>query len=364
MHRARAQKLNFVMKDSKNVRIIDIANKVGVSKGTVDRVMHNRGDVKKETRDKIQAAIAELGYKPNLLAKTLSGKKSYVIAVVIPCVDAKNPYWEKLHLGVDRASQEVSDFNTQVEFFTFSPSNPDTFLEAMTQVLEQGVDAVVLHPFFQQEAFDFSVQLDSADIPYVYIDIDLEKGNNLAYFGQNAFQSGYVAAKLMDMSISSDSRVLVLKLANNIISHHLRTREEGFLSYFSTQDNRNIVCHSLQVDLQKEGELERVIEEQLSGEVPVSGVFIPGSRVFRVAELLTSKSDIRLIGYDLIEQNVTALNEGSIDVLISQKPVEQGYATVMGVFRYLMSHVEMPKINYSPVDIIVKENVNYYNEGK
>lgn len=351
------------MKDLKNVRIIDIAKKVGVSKGTVDRVMHNRGDVKEETRDKILAAIDELGYKPNLLAKTLSGKKNYVIAVVIPEQDMKNPYWERLHLGVLKAKEEVSDFNTRVVFFSFCPSQPESYSLAIAEVIKQEVNAVVLHPFFREEAYLFTTLLDSQDIPYVYIDIDLKKGNNLAYFGQNAFQSGYVSAKLMDMSIKENTRILVLKLSNNnVFSYHLGTRVDGFLSYFSEHNNRGITCISHQVDLLKSDDLKHMVEEQLKGGNPVSGIFVPGCRVYRVAELLENDCAVKLIGYDLVSQNIEALNQGRIDVLISQKPVEQGYASVMALFRHLMSNEVVEKVNFSPIDIIVKENVSLYNE--
>ena len=65
------------------IRIKDIAEKAGVSIGTVDRVIHNRGQVKEETRQRIKNIIDTMEYTPNLFAKSLSMKKNFKIGVII-----------------------------------------------------------------------------------------------------------------------------------------------------------------------------------------------------------------------------------------------------------------------------------------
>ena len=56
------------MKDAEKVTINDVARAAGVSKGTVDRVLHNRGEVSAKSREKVLKVIEELGFKPNLYA--------------------------------------------------------------------------------------------------------------------------------------------------------------------------------------------------------------------------------------------------------------------------------------------------------
>lgn len=55
--------------------IKEIANKVGVSIGTVDRALHNRGRVSEETKAKILTAMKELDYHPNDVAQKLTVNK-------------------------------------------------------------------------------------------------------------------------------------------------------------------------------------------------------------------------------------------------------------------------------------------------
>ena len=64
------------------VTINDVAEAAGVGKGTVDRVLHNRGRVSEETRKRVLKCIEELGYKPNTAARMLAKRRIYKIAVI------------------------------------------------------------------------------------------------------------------------------------------------------------------------------------------------------------------------------------------------------------------------------------------
>ncbi len=57
--------------------INDVAEASGVTIGTVDRVLHERGEVSEKTREKVLRAVRELGYKPNVYASMLARNKSH-----------------------------------------------------------------------------------------------------------------------------------------------------------------------------------------------------------------------------------------------------------------------------------------------
>jgi len=62
--------------------IYDVAEKAGVSRQTVSRVLNNRQDVSVETRKRVKQVMAELNYQPNAVAQSLSRHKSYLFGVV------------------------------------------------------------------------------------------------------------------------------------------------------------------------------------------------------------------------------------------------------------------------------------------
>ena len=71
-------------KEFSNIRIVDIAKMAGVSIGTVDRVIHNRGKVSEENRKKVQAILDMVHYQPNLMARSLASKKQYRLVAITP----------------------------------------------------------------------------------------------------------------------------------------------------------------------------------------------------------------------------------------------------------------------------------------
>lgn len=71
-------------KEFSNIRIVDIAKMAGVSVGTVDRVIHNRGRVSEENRKKVQTILEMVHYQPNLMARSLASKKQYHFVAITP----------------------------------------------------------------------------------------------------------------------------------------------------------------------------------------------------------------------------------------------------------------------------------------
>ena len=64
----------------------------GVSAGTVDRVLHNRGEVSQSSREKVEAILTEIDYKPNLYVSSIGVKRVISIVVVLPSFSAGG-YW-------------------------------------------------------------------------------------------------------------------------------------------------------------------------------------------------------------------------------------------------------------------------------
>ena len=70
--------------------------------------------------------------------------------------------------------------------------------------------------------------------------------------------------------------------------------------------------------------------------------------------------NIRLIGFDLVKENIVQLKEGRIDWIISQSPILQGARAVKTMFDLFVHKTEPKKIQYVPLDIIIRENLDYY----
>ena len=83
---------------TQKIRIKDIAEKAGVSVGTVDRILHNRPNVSKEAREKVEQVMKEINYRPNRYASALAYNKHYTFFIIVPQYE-REAYWHEVEIG-------------------------------------------------------------------------------------------------------------------------------------------------------------------------------------------------------------------------------------------------------------------------
>ncbi len=345
------------------IRIKDIAERANVSVGTVDRVLHNRGEVAQETRDLIKKIIAELEYKPNIIASVLAMKKPFRIAVLMPLPTDQDSYW-KLHLtGIELAVKELSHFGVSIQKYFFEITSEESLRLQYDQLLENKPDAVLMVPVFATANKYITDKLIEENIPFSFIDTTTEGDGELSFFGQNSYQSGYLAAKLMSYGVSKETTVLIINVGCDQYSgpHHAE-RIKGFKAYLNENNITETKVRIIDIPSTQEQDVKAALTSAFFDYSFVRGLFVTGYEVHRVAKFVDDKKlgNIRMIGYDLLESNIHYLKKGTIDFLISQKPENQGFRGVMNLFNTLVLKQPIaPKIPM-PIDIITSENVDFY----
>lgn len=345
------------------IKIKDIAKEANVSTGTVDRVLHNRSDVSSKTREKVLNIIDKLGYKTNIIAKTLASKNQINFAVLIPEEDEFSSYWQKPLSGIGKAEEELATFGIRIQKYFFSFSDINSFKEKSDLLLLEKPSAVVLAPIFKEEALAFTKKLEEHNIPFILLDSKLEEENNsLAYIGHDSFQSGKVAAKLIHTRIGAYDNVLMINLVlNSKDLNHLSERAKGFRSFFTNKKESGMLMELNIHDLD-ENIIDKRISQIFKDVAKIKAIFATNSRVHLVAKYLEKHGldqKIVLVGYDLTDKNITYLEKDTIDYLISQNSVEQGYRSVMRLFQSVVLKEKIEKITYFPINIIIKENLKY-----
>ena len=301
-------------------------------------------------------------YQPNILASTLASKKTFSFALLFPEPISPEAYWNKPMIGVRQAFQEIQQYGVNIDIHLFKQSDPETFSNEAGLILESNPEGVVLAPFFSRESKEFIGELKNRDIPYVFIDSNIKDSDKLSYIGQDSFQSGTLAAKLLDYSIPENASILILHFAKELDNmNHLVQREKGFYEYFSkASGKKNLITMEI-ADPNDLGCQNRIIE-QIQSNTNIKGIFVTNSQVYylgRILELI-NRQDIRVIGHDLIRENIEFLNKGVVDFLICQRPEEQGYRAIQTLFDHLVLRKEVNSENYTSIDIITKENLEYY----
>jgi LacI family transcriptional regulator len=334
------------------ITIKKIAELANVSTGTVDRIIHNRGQVAQENVDKVNAIIEKYGYKRNILASNLALNKKFRFAVFLPKYENLE-YWKSQIIGIERAALEFIKFGVVLDYF-FYDFNTTSFKEAVTRVLDYECDGLLFAPIFYEESVWFLKEYEKKNIPVVMIDSNININLQHAYVGQDAFQSGYLAGRLISFAVKNERQILIFKIAREIESTSVYLqRIDGFYSFFKDHDELTNFKFS-EVTIKDSG-INQLNMDMFSG---INSVFVPNSRAYIVAGFLEKNNikGVRIIGYDLLKENIEYLNKGIIDFLINQRPEEQGYMGISHLYKKLVLQETVEHTHYIPLEIILKEN--------
>jgi len=352
---------------NKIVRIKDIAEKANVSTGTVDRVLHKRGRVSKKVEAKILKIIEEMDYEPNLMARTLGSNKVYNIAALIPDHETDS-YWFAPKAGIEKAEKNLKQYGITVQQYIFDPYNVQSFISNAEQLTRDEPDGIILSPIFYRETLPFFEKWKVAKIPFVLFNTQIAEYDPLSYIGQDSYQSGVLAGKLIHYGQAEPCSVLIAHIDEEISNAaHLIKKEQGLRNYFlqnTVADQYKI----LRIELNRSNaalfitQLDAVID----GNPDIASIFVTTSKAHEIAKYLEQRHirHIKIVGYDLLPQNLYYLNKGAISFLINQNPKGQGYWGIYQLTDHLVFKKEVPILKYLPLDIVTKENVNYYTDDE
>lgn len=349
------------MSKKKN-RIKDIAQLAGVSVGTVDRVLHNRGKVSETALKKVQDALLKIDYKPNLIARTLGSKKAYRIAVLIPQPE-QDEYWAQSNEGVVQAEQEWAQFNFHIENYFFDLYDKNSFKSVAEAAYQARPDGILVAPIFYQETLPFFDLYKSISVPYVLFNTNIPEVGPLSFIGQNLFESGKVGGELVFLGQQGPGTYAVLHIYEDIHNAiHLIEKEKGFHRFFEEKNIPGINIKSLDLSSAKEKQVEEEIAALLT-DPQLKGILVSTSKGTSMVASVVEKNgrkDIRLVGYDLLRQNIEHLRSGTVDFLINQNPKRQAFIGINYLANYLLLKKEPPLKNLFPLEVITRQNLDSY----
>jgi LacI family transcriptional regulator len=345
------------------LRIKDIALEANVSEGTVDRVLHNRGGVSKKTEAKIKKILEERNFIQNPVASALAMQTNFSIAVLIPEFTDEDIFWKSPYFGILKASNEVKNTGIGVDFYSFNPSKPSSYTDTVATLIDAKPSAVLLVPFFIEKTKRILEQLNQLNITCYFLNIEPIGFDDVCFIGQDAYKAGFIAGKLMNLSIPENTSTLIIITKNQVKNQTISSRIEGYKNYFSENNSHNSISKLIINNFTDIAANEKTIATFLEKNKSIKGLFVPSSRISLIVKCLSKESlqDLKLIGFDNTDKNIELLIEDSIAFLISQKPFEQGYEAIRLIADQLKFKKNIPNKIYLPIDILIKENVTYHD---
>ena len=141
----------------------------------------------------------------------------------------------------------------------------------------------------------------------------------------------------------------------------MQEKEKGFRNYFVENGNSDYEITTLKL---KRTNYDTKLTDFIKESPDLRGIFITTSKAYQIAEIINEnvKNKISIIGYDLLDKNISFLNQGKIDFLINQNPQQQVYLGISSLLDHFIFGKEINNATLLPIDIINSENASYYIE--
>jgi len=306
-----------------------IAEEAGVSRGTVDRVLHGKPNVKPETRKRVLDAIEKSGYTPNEAGRALAlSNREYTVCAALP----DNPFFDEVRRGIAMAEKELSDYNITVD--TVNTNGLDG-AELAERLCERDYSAYMLAVGDTCEMRELISAKHKSGIPTVTFNSDVKNSGRLCFVGQDLYKSGRIAASLMRKMLSGEGRrVLVVTGSKKYLAH--RQRVEGFSDALADCGSGIEIAATVETEDSAALTYERV-RHALRCNGKIDGIYMASGHAEALARAICDDGGVyRTVVNDLLPSIADALRRGIFDFTILQSPFEQGYRPLKLLFDCLI----------------------------
>ncbi len=292
----------------------------------------------------------------DILPANENPKKELKLAFVIPIF---GDVFNIARYGAIYAIKSIENKNTTVDILALKNFSEDECDEILKEALKKNYDGYILPGFFPR----IINAMANKKLPVIVYDVDIDsKENRIAYVGQNAFESGKMAAKVMNKKLLGKGNVLIIN--SNAHLKMMEERKDGFIQ--GVKDYKNIkIVDILEIPFGHDGAY-KVMKEYLQNHSNIHGIFNVIGETETLVQLykeLNLENKVDTIVYDTTKENLDFINNGKITCAIGQDPFKEGYDPIIYLYNYLVKGI-IPKegVTCTKIQIVDKNNVKHFLE--
>ncbi|HUV71276.1 MAG TPA: LacI family DNA-binding transcriptional regulator [Terracidiphilus sp.] len=348
----------------KPTNIKDIARALGISIGTVDRALHGRPDVSSATRTRVLKKAEQLGYRPNLAARSLKLNSRLRIGVYFPREIAS--FFDPLRAGVRSVASAATGVNVELVFRTF-PRLDEGDVELLMAHSNEKFDGILVAPGNPDHIGPTLNVLARRGVAVVCVASDVPRSERLASVTTDAHTSGALAAEIFSRTIQKTGYLATITGELTTLDHAEKLR--GFAANLAV-----FAPHLSLLPAIESHELPKLAYSQalalLSRKPLPLGIYISTANSIPVLRALEEKhllNEVQIIATDLFPELVPYIESGKLLATLYQRPFAQGKAALELLLRYLLNKVPPDPVTRLAPHIIFRSNLSlftgYMNES-
>lgn len=335
--------------------IKEIAELAGVSRGTVDRVLNNRGSVNAQTARRVREIAEKLNYKPNKAGLMLAAqKKNIKIGVLL--FSRSRSFFNEILEGVAAKEKELAGYNCTI-LTRETDFDEKAQFAAMEELLAEGIHGLVISPY---NSLFIAAEIDrfqDLGIAVVTVNTDIVS-KRIAYVGSNYRLSGKTAAGLMARMTFGEVYVGIVSG-----SHHILCHSDRIAGFTQTLEERYPRLHIVETVENHDDDAESFekVSQMLNAHPEINALYFTAGGVHggcQAVQALNRAADMRIFTYDSVPTTAELVRSDVITATICQQPYKQGYLPIELLSRYLLEGIAPEQeLNYVDIDIRIKENL-------
>lgn len=342
------------------VTINMIAEKAGVSRGTVDRVLNNRSYVKADVKERILQTAKELGYVTKReihLREREEENRPLSLGVLLPDWGFGQQFREGVVQGIRQAQAELESGNVEILVKQCRTDLPGEAAELLAGLKEEGVQGLSVCLLRDPSTEKILQQMKDEGIPVVTFNSDLPDSGRVLFVGQDIKKSGRLAAQMMSRCIRPGEKVLAAVGNMKFDGHRQR-----FLGFSERMAELGLPSEDLLTaeTFNDYSTTLRVIGEALQSHHELGGIYMANLSVTACAEAVRAcgmEKKVHVICHDINDGIRQLLKEGRVDFTIPQDFVRQGREPLIWLASYLRNK-ELPDAGrFIDLQILCAENI-------
>ena len=241
------------------VTIQQIAEKAGVSRGTVDRALNNRGRIDPEVARKVLQIAEEMGYVHKERKKHTAKKKTIRIGVVTQL--AKASFMLEINRGIRQAAEELKDWGVEILLRESFSVDEEEQVRAIEELAEEGIQGLALMPLECERVREkINWLIEEKKIPVVTFNSDIVGTRRSCFVGMDNRKSGQTAAGLMGLMTGGSGKILIITgYFSNVVNN---ARVDGFVEEVK-KSYPGLEIAGVQGSFDEAEEVERIITNSM-----------------------------------------------------------------------------------------------------